>query len=363
MITLKWMAVVGLLALATGIAWAGCCGEDNGRAAGSQTSVPAWAAVAEQSISPVDARVLKNAAHRFYGLLMNGKKDAAYLLLAPETVQVVGASFDPKHRQIVSIDSIGEPQVESVHWARVETAVTWKELTPGPDQGKSSSQPDVLYFRLCDPKHLIRFEGAGGPTMYELPATAASVPPWWAQPNRKPADPNWPEMVAQTDAAFSRHWSGWSQDPQKLWSNIQGWWADQSKAYGTYAGAADAPQFVAMSGDGAVVEVSDIFSAGADGGTRATYRYRLVQDATGNDPPVVKEHLQWRIADICLVNVEKLTAEQVTALVGTAGSGGGCGCGCGSGGGVAPAPAPEPKPAEQQGGGCGCSDMNMKPVK
>lgn len=358
----KWATVVGYCILTAGMTGSICRAAESDRAAVGQATVPAWATVIQQTVSLADARLLENAAHRFYDLLKMGRKDAAYALLAPEATRGLGDQFDPKHREVVSIDNVGAPQLLSQHWARVEATVTWKELDAGPQQGKSSSQHDVLYFRLCDPKYLIRFQDAGGPEAAELPITAAGVPPWWTLPKWKAEDPMWPEMVARTNAAFARKWAGWDQDPQKLWGNIQGWWAQQSKDYGTYAWASLSPRYVAMSGDSAVVEASHLFSVGADGGTRATYRYRLVQDSTIEDPPTLKEHLQWRIADTCLVKAEKLTADQVASAVSAGGAAGGCGCGCGGSEGAEPKPPPPPKPAEGEGG-CGCSDMDMSGAK
>lgn len=353
MIPRKLALVAGLWSLAAGIAWAGCGGDGGGQGCGGGTSVPAWAAVANQALPPVDARLLKGVTHRFFDLLGSGRKDAAYGLLAPEAVHALGDWADPKHRQVVRIESIGEPQMESPDWAAVESAVTWRELDPGPSQGKSSAQHGTFLFRLDDSKHLIRFRSAGGPVLCELPATAAVVTPWWTQPNLKSSDPKWPEMVARTDASFSRRWSGWDADPQKLMSNIQGWWAEQAKAYGTFVRVTQPPRFVAMSGDSAVVEASQLLDAGDSGGANATYRYRLVQDLATQDSPLLKEHLQWRIADICLVRVQKIPARQMAGLAGGGSAAGGAsGCGCGSGGGTAPAPPPK---AAQGQSGCGGS--------
>jgi hypothetical protein len=122
-------------------------------------------------------------------------------------------------------------------------------------------------------------------------------------------DPEEQRQCVEQVGLFSSQWPGWSHDADQTRRHIIDWWKAQGGFLVFYAAEPPSvPRFVGMQGDSAIVERSGPFYRdGTDSRVekRVTYRFRLVQDPTIQDPPELKRHHQWRIADICVYHTEK----------------------------------------------------------
>lgn len=309
----RWAAALSVMYLLIAVWVSTFAGEAGQSPPSPALSLPTWATVQEQTIPTGDSQAIKHKVQEFSDLLKAGNLDAALALMTPAAAGQWRTWWGMTRRQLVGIEPIGEPQFVSPDWAMVSADLSWKQLETVPDQGAMGGDRQEFYFRPLDPKHLID-GGTSGEATYAVQGELAAAPvalfwPWWTEPGRA-GDPRMAPFLAITPALFSRRWSGWDADREKLWENIHKWWDTQRDRFGPYLlDRGRFPRFVGMSGDSAVVEMTWIIGAPPRDRSKVTYRYRAVQDPTIADPPGIKGHLKWHIADICVWKVENVPLE------------------------------------------------------
>jgi hypothetical protein len=160
---------------------------------------------------------------------------------------------------------------------------------------------------LSDPQHLIRvLAGGEAPDELDLPSsTVDDFDPVMASFDPA-ADPDWQQHRRELLGLFSPQWPGWSQNGEETLRHIQAWWQAQGNMLVFFAAEPPSvPRFVGMNGASAIVErIGPVYSDQWDE-IPTTYRFRLVQDPTIQDPPELKRHHKWRIADICVYRTGK----------------------------------------------------------
>lgn len=139
-----------------------------------------------------------------------------------------------------------------------------------------------------------------GPPLLLAPASAAATPnaqgTWRELPPALPPDAPRSKALETTRAitmsVFSRQWSGWASDPDKLAAGVTAWWQAQTDQYGPYDFIQSGPPLARFVGDiegSPVVDRDVCFGTKENGWTKVTYRFLLTQaardaEATGPRP-------------------------------------------------------------------------------
>jgi hypothetical protein len=270
-------------------------------------TVPAWAQVQEQTLPADQAQAMTDAAHKFFVLLQARELDGALYLCAPEVAHsdwfanVAGGCASP-----ATTFSLSAPQLVSPDVARI-WAYAQRTTTPNTDPDWECGRD--LYFVLADRQPLIHLLGPDEtPTALDLPAkTADDFNPLDLTGSDANASPAVHELRLEMYSLISSQSPLWSPAADIMQRNVQAWIQAQG-IWLTFFQDAYWPvsRFVGMNGASAIVERT-VPVMQPPNMFEATYRFRLVQDPTVQDPPEVKNHHKWRIADICVCRFAPVT--------------------------------------------------------
>lgn len=306
---------------------------------------PEWARIQGYALPAGDAETMKAQAHKFLDLLIAGDIEAAELMLSRAALgSPIHQWLAPARHRIVSLVRMSDARPVSMEVAGIQAVVRVKDTRQGREGAEFTWAID-LYFVVADAKHLISFPLGGGVAHGELPTEPADTTfasHWHSWPGQAPTGAVWNDKLLNTWVIFSRQWPGWDEDPGRLWPSVAAFGDAQRAKFGEYSveNNLSKARFVGMAGGDAVVE-RDVFYNAADGGrSKVTYRFRMVRETAPKDPPEIKVHPLWRIADICAWRVEMLSSLCLPseAQGGTTdpcvcgeggGTAGGCNCGCG----------------------------------